>query len=176
MLWSQPLANAATEHLIDLQKNQSIMSHIGSDKSTYADRVERQCRWGGALFEAMDFAPRTEARDVIVGWLLDDGDKQRTHRAHLFNPMYKLCAVAVGPHPRAGTCTVALFAAQVVHKAPPGKPKRSSSQGAKNVLDADFCRKVFTLHNKVRMNPASFIAVLEKGLARFKGNVLYRAD
>ena len=44
------------------------------------------------------------------------------------------------------------------------------------MLDRDFCRKVFTLHNKVRMNPKVFIPVLEKAMTRFKGNILYRAD
>jgi hypothetical protein len=30
--------------------------------------------WGGSIFEAMDFAPRKKAIDVVIAWLMDDGN------------------------------------------------------------------------------------------------------
>lgn len=88
------------------------MNHTGENGSTYAERVERHCRWGGSLFEALDFAPRTSCRDLIVSWLVDDGNLKRTHRKQLFNSKFKFFAVATGKHISLPIqCSVALFSA-----------------------------------------------------------------
>ena len=39
-----------------------------------------------------------------------------------------------------------------------------------------FAKDIFTLQNKVRTNPKSFINHLEKCLGRFQGNLLYSPD
>jgi uncharacterized protein YkwD len=65
---------ACQDQLKDLQEHENHFSHVGTDKSTYSERIERHCRWGGVIFEAMDFAPRVSARDIVISWLLDDGN------------------------------------------------------------------------------------------------------
>jgi hypothetical protein len=55
------------------------LSSKGKDGTIYKDRIERHCQWGGGIFEALDFAPRFDAQDVVVAWLVDDGNKKRTH-------------------------------------------------------------------------------------------------
>ena len=57
--WDECLLRACKDHYKDIAVK-GLTSHIGSDKSTYKDRIERYCRWGGSIFEAMDFAPRTD--------------------------------------------------------------------------------------------------------------------
>ena len=54
-----------------------LLSHAGSDKSTYRDRIERHCRWGGSIFEAIDYGEKESAREVVIAWLVDDGVPKR---------------------------------------------------------------------------------------------------
>jgi uncharacterized protein YkwD len=61
-------------------KETDKFSHTGSDQSTFKDRIERHCLWGGSIFEAMDFAPRKKEVDVVLAWLMDDGNAKRSHR------------------------------------------------------------------------------------------------
>jgi uncharacterized protein YkwD len=52
--WSDPLQKAATDHLLDIGPK-GLLSHQGSDKSNYKDRIERYCKWGGSIFESIDY-------------------------------------------------------------------------------------------------------------------------
>lgn len=83
-------------------KTYDKLSHTGSDMSTYKDRIERYCRWGGSIFEALDFAPRFSALDVVVAWLVDDGVPKRTHRTQLFNTRLAEAAVLSAQHTQFG--------------------------------------------------------------------------
>lgn len=74
--WSPELEKAALDHLGDIG-SKGLLSHTGSDKSSYRDRVERYCRWGGSLFEAIDYGPKHMAREVVIAWLVDDGVPKR---------------------------------------------------------------------------------------------------
>jgi uncharacterized protein YkwD len=90
----------------------NALNHTGKNGSSYAERVEAYCRWGGSLFEALDFAPRTSSRDLVVAWLVDDGDKKRSHRKQLFNDKFKYFGIASGPHLKLPIqCSIALFSA-----------------------------------------------------------------
>lgn len=109
--WSDELAHACNDHVKDLCQRQGNFTHKGSDGSNYGDRVERYCRWGGSIFEAMDFAPRSDALDIVISWLVDDGNAKRTHRMQLRNPKIEYFAVSSGSNKHIElTCTVALFA------------------------------------------------------------------
>ena len=111
--WSPELERAALDHLGDIGPR-GTLSHSGSDKSTYRDRIERYCRWGGSIFEAIDYGARDAARDVVIAWLVDDGVPKRQHRNNLLGPDQRHIALAYGRHSVASFCTIALFAAQVV--------------------------------------------------------------
>ncbi len=115
--WSNDLAKAAEDHFKDISKSGSF-SHVGGDKSTYKERIERYCRWGGSIFESLDFMPREDPLDVVLAWLLDDGNPKRNRRDNLLMVSNKHCAVAFGDHVGSEKCAVALFAAQVVSKEP----------------------------------------------------------
>lgn len=88
-----------------------LLTHQGSDKSTYKDRIERHCKWGGAIFEAIDYGAHESSREVVINWLVDDGVAKRSHRNNLLAAEHRYLAVASGLHKTTERCTVALFSA-----------------------------------------------------------------
>lgn len=108
--WSEELEKAAIDHYKDIS-SKGLLSHIGSDKSTYKDRIERYCKWGGTIYEAIDYGNKDTAKEVVISWLVDDGIPKRVHRMNLLSREHKLCSIAAGPHKKAGSCAIAMFAA-----------------------------------------------------------------
>jgi serralysin len=115
MSWSDPLVSASQDHVLDIGPL-GLLSHQGSDKSSYKDRIERYCQWGGSIFEAIDYGQSDSAREVVLSWLVDDGVPKRQHRNNLLGADNRWLGVASGPHKVTGWCSVALFAAQIVVK------------------------------------------------------------
>lgn len=111
--WNENLMKAAQDHLDDIGPK-GLLSHTGSNKSSYKERIEKYVKWGGSIFEAINYGPRELARDVVVGWLVDDGVPKRTHRMNLTGADLKLCGIASGDHKNAMSCNVAVFAVQAV--------------------------------------------------------------
>ena len=109
------LCRAAEDHVADIGPK-GILSHTGSDKSSYKVRVERHCKWGGSIFEAINYGPREQAKDVVISWVVDDGVPKRVHRTNLLSPELKQIGIACGPHKTAQFCNVAVFAAQAISK------------------------------------------------------------
>ena len=62
----------------------------------------------------MDFGERHDPIEVIVAWLVDDGNPKRTSRANLLSVHQKHFGASFGEHPEADHCCVGLYAAQVV--------------------------------------------------------------
>jgi len=123
--WSEALEQAAKDHYRDIASKGSF-SHAGSDGSNYKDRIERYCKWGGAIFEACDFAPREDALDVVIAWVVDDANPKRSNRLNLLSVNHKHVAVVSGSHSQARNCSVGVFAAQVI---PKGGLKKATSKG-----------------------------------------------
>jgi len=84
MKWSSELFKAADDHAKDIGEK-GLLSHKGSDGSTYKDRIEKHCKWGGTIFEAIDYGERDTAQEVIIAWLVDDGVKRRLHRQNIMD-------------------------------------------------------------------------------------------
>lgn len=145
----------------------------------------------------MDFAARTDPKDIVVSWLVDDGNKKRSTRSNLLSTAHKNFAASFGAHLEAENCCVAVLAAQVVPKnADDGEelnarkiasltpstatiPPPLANKRQKRIKEMDwkvFSLDVFELQNKVRRNPQSFIPVLEKAITRFYGKVLKTED
>ena len=89
-------------------------SGVGSDGSSYKQRIEKYCRWGGSIFQTIDFGERKEAIEVIISWLVDDGNPKRTSRTNLLSVKQRYFAASFGPHKEADNCCVGVYAAQVV--------------------------------------------------------------
>ena len=110
---SDCLSKAAKSHVSDIGPK-GILSHTGSDKSSYKERIERHCQWGGSIFEAIDYGLKESARETVISWLVDDGALKRKHRLNMLSLENKMIGVAKGPHKVSKECVVAVYAAQVV--------------------------------------------------------------
>lgn len=105
---NQELSLAAREHQRDQQKTGKT-GHIGNNGSTMKERVERYGNWLYRIGENIAYG-NTSARQIVVFLLIDDGVKDRGHRATLLSPDFNLVGVACGSHPVYETMCVLEFA------------------------------------------------------------------
>lgn len=110
--FSKGLSRAAMDHVID-QGNKGTLGHTGSDRSQPGDRVNRYGTWRWAVGENISYG-RDEARDIIMGLIIDDGVPGRGHRENLFSNRYKVTGVACGYHKTFEVMCVIDFAAEFV--------------------------------------------------------------
>ncbi len=91
------LAAAAREHAEDLGRS-GALAHDGSDGSSPAQRVSRFGTWDGLVAENIAFGP-SDAEEIVIGLLVDDGVPDRGHRDVLLTRELFFAGVACGPHP-----------------------------------------------------------------------------
>lgn len=111
---SQPLANAAANHVRDIGPK-GLVSHEGSNRSLPATRIRKYAASMGATAEVISFGPK-QPREVISGLLIDDGVPTRGHRAILLDPRFRLAGAACGPHATFGTVCVIDFVDRLIEK------------------------------------------------------------
>lgn len=90
------LALAARRHAEDLGPR-GALEHVGSDGSKLSDRLNRLGTWHGLIAENISTS-ETEAREVVIQLLVDDGVPGRGHRRNLFNPDLHQAGVGRAPH------------------------------------------------------------------------------
>ncbi|ACF11756.1 SCP-like extracellular [Chlorobaculum parvum NCIB 8327] len=98
----------------DLVQDQGLTrttGHTGNDGSSMSDRIERYGQWDGCIAENLAYG-FDDARQVIVGLLIDDGVLSRGHRKNMLNGTFSYVGVKIGPHRRFNTMCVMEFAAQ----------------------------------------------------------------
>ena len=105
---SKELSQAARKHQKDQQKTGKT-GHIGSDGSNMRQRVEKFGKWQVRIGENIAYG-NSSARQIVIFLLIDDGVKDRGHRATLLHPAFKLVGVACGLHPVYETMCVMDFA------------------------------------------------------------------
>jgi len=93
---SAGLAAAARDHVRD-QGPRGLLGHVGTDRSSTADRASRYGRWLGRLTENIDYGAGT-GRDVVASLVVDDGVPDRGHRRNALDPSVSVAGVACGPH------------------------------------------------------------------------------
>jgi len=91
------LSQAARKHQKDQQKT-GRTGHTGSDGSNMRQRVEKYGKWQVRIGENIAYG-NSSARQIVIFLLIDDGIKDRGHRATLLHPAFKLVGVACGSHP-----------------------------------------------------------------------------
>lgn len=96
--WSRGLWRAARDHARDLGPS-GAMGHEGSDGSTMDQRMTRYGEWQGTAAENIDYGS-DEPRQVVISLIIDDGVRNRGHRANIFNPSLRVAGVGCGPHER----------------------------------------------------------------------------
>lgn len=106
---SSELSQAAVDHVTDIGIH-GIFSHDGSDGIGLIKRVERYCEWDTALAENILFN-EDQAQNILIGFIVDDGDSTRTQRNNIFNDEYKYIGLSSGDHfSEMNNCTVVVFA------------------------------------------------------------------
>lgn len=108
LAWADGLARAAKAHARDLGRN-DLLGHEGSDGSHPDARVKRQGQWDGMVAENISFGP-TDAEEIVMGLLVDDGVPDRGHRDVLLTRELFFAGVGCGPHPSYGATCVADYA------------------------------------------------------------------
>lgn len=102
------LARAARDHVVDTGRK-GWMGHVGSDDSEPGDRVSRYGKWYRRVGENITYGG-ADARELVIRLIIDDGIKDRGHRANIFNAEFSLAGVAFGSHADFGTMCVTTYA------------------------------------------------------------------
>lgn len=111
---SAGLSKAASDHVKD-QSRTGATGHVGGDRSSMKNRVERYGTWNIRIGENIAYGGKY-AQQVIIYLLIDDGVKGRGHRLNMLNPDFKTTGVASGKHPVYGSMFVMDFAGAFTEK------------------------------------------------------------
>jgi uncharacterized protein YkwD len=93
---------AAEDHFADISQN-GIYSHIGSDNSTYKDRIERYALWGGSIYESIIYGRDIKVKnftleDVVLHLLIDDAILGRKNKNNMLDEKHREIGVSFGDH------------------------------------------------------------------------------
>lgn len=111
---SKGLTKAAEDHTKDIGKLGKT-GHTGSDKSTSSERMERHGQWQKTCGENIAFGP-SNAREIVVQLIVDDGVANRGHRENIYKSDYKVVGIYIGPHAKYGKMCCQDFAGGFVDK------------------------------------------------------------
>jgi len=106
--FSTGLAVAARDHVID--QSAGGFGHRGSDRSDPKERISRHGAWSGGWGENVCYG-RSNAREIVLALIIDDGLRSRKHRKNIFNSTFTFAGAAVGFHPQFRTVCSIDFAA-----------------------------------------------------------------
>jgi uncharacterized protein YkwD len=90
---SKGVCSAAADHVRDLV-SKGLTGHKGSDGSTPNARLDRYGRWDMAVGENIVYDIST-ARQIVIGFLIDDGVANRGHRRNIFDSKYRIAGVSI---------------------------------------------------------------------------------
>jgi uncharacterized protein YkwD len=78
-----------------------------TDGTSAGVRLVKYGKWQHKVAENICYGPHT-AEEVIINFLVDDGEPNRTQRKTVFDPDFKVVGIAFGPHEKYGhMCAVA---------------------------------------------------------------------
>jgi hypothetical protein len=109
---SEGLALAARDLARD-QARQQHVSHIGSDGSTFIERITRYVQNVDSAGESITVGGVPFASEIVQKSLIDDGIKSRSHRLDLLSKDFGLIGVACEPQAQYGFLCVMEFVSQV---------------------------------------------------------------
>jgi uncharacterized protein YkwD len=73
--------------------------------------MNRHGAWSGCWGENISYGA-SNAREIVIALIVDDGQRARKHRENIFNPDFHFAGAAIGPHARFGTTCSIDFASQ----------------------------------------------------------------
>jgi uncharacterized protein YkwD len=113
---SRGMSRAAADHCAD-QANGGF-GHEGRDRSHAGQRISRYGNFAGSWGENLSYG-KSNARDVVMALIIDDGLPGRKHRANIFNPNFNFAGAAFGRHARFGTMCSMDFAGMYAERGQP---------------------------------------------------------
>lgn len=105
---SKGMSLGAKEHVNDLGPKGGV-GHKGTDASLVEERVNHFGSYHDAIGETIAYDKGT-ARDIVTGFIVDDGLPSRSHRQTIFNSDYHIAGVNCGDHKTLGTMCVVTYA------------------------------------------------------------------
>ena len=81
--WMPCLEQSAREHVVDLGTSGEL-GHLSENGESLAERISRHAQWRVAIAENISVMDKT-GRDIVISFILDDGNPSRSQRGNLFN-------------------------------------------------------------------------------------------
>lgn len=95
LMLSAGMCRAAADHCLEQAAGQT--GHVGNNRSTPGDRINRYGTWTGAYGENISYGQKS-ARAIVLTLIIDDGVRSRGHRKNIFNPSFNYAGAAIGRH------------------------------------------------------------------------------
>lgn len=108
------MVRGAKDHLADLRST-GKSGHRGSDGSLPEDRLSRYGTWTDSVGEDIVYQ-NWNARDSVVGLIIDDGVQNRGHRKNIFKTNFQVIGIAIGEQDKSGTMAIITFAGTFTDK------------------------------------------------------------
>lgn len=108
LTFSAELSKAANDHLTDMIAN-SFFSHKGSDGQTPDLRVEKYLNISQSEIRENLALSKKTAREIVLTWLIDDGNARRGNRQSILSPTLNFIGIAAGKTKEDKTLIVATF-------------------------------------------------------------------
>ena len=101
--------------LVKLAAETKNFGSLETDEQSTA-RLTRYGRWSGKLFQNLAVG-NLSPQDVVITWIIDDGNSSRDHRSSIFNPEVHFVGISSGPHIELARTTAACFTSKFTDSA-----------------------------------------------------------
>jgi len=118
---SKGMCLGAKDHVRDLLMGGT--GHKGTDGSLPEERVSRYGNWQLAIGENIAYASNN-AREAVLGMIIDDGVAGRGHRLNIFNTNHRVAGIAAAPRSPDAAAWVVTYAGGFVEKSEGAKAAR----------------------------------------------------
>jgi uncharacterized protein YkwD len=102
----------SSKDLVSLAASSKQFDNLETDEQGSA-RFNRYGKWSGKLFQNLALGNLSPA-EVVLNWIIDDGNTNRDHRHSIFNPEINFVGIASGPHIEFSRTTVACFTSKFI--------------------------------------------------------------
>jgi len=131
---SEPFSNSARDLVADVGPK-GLIGNTMSDGTDPATRLNRYGRWKNKVGEVLSYGAYSP-RDVVIGWIVDDGVGQRPNRRAIFDAEFTVVGVSSGPHAKHMTMCCACLAANYVEGDEEQRAKREVKVNYEKVTES----------------------------------------
>jgi centrin-1 len=146
------LEKAATDHVNDIGPVGG-MGGTSTNGLVANERIEKYGDWAGALGENISYG-NSNAKDIIIEMIIDDGVSSRPSRLNILNPNYKYIGVGFGAHKEFENIVVVDFVESITEKNPEMK---KSIRPADNLPKPSIRPSVFKKKQEIKFSPSHYV-------------------